>query len=62
MDEFIKKNNELNSVHGLQQEVVSYDQGFLNSKAVIKLNMTQPPFNELVKDLRFNAEIKTDRY
>lgn len=58
MDEFIKKNNELNSVHGLQQEVVSYDQGFLNSKAVIKLNMTQPPFNELVKDLRFNAEIK----
>lgn len=58
MDEFIKKNNELNSVHGLQQEVVSYDQGFLNSKAVIKLNMTQPPFNELVKDLKFNAKIK----
>ncbi|WP_020560472.1 DUF945 family protein [Thiofilum flexile] len=58
LEEIIAKSNEITGVHGVQQELVSYDQGFLNSKAVLKLNMTQPPFNETVKDIKFNADIK----
>jgi uncharacterized protein YdgA (DUF945 family) len=58
MEDSIKQQNELSGVHGVQTSIVSFDQGLLGSKAILKVTFTQPPLSEVVKELKFNADIK----
>lgn len=54
---FLDAGNEQTESMGVRQEIVSFKRGFVRSRAVTKMNVTAPPFDELIGDVQFVNDI-----